>query len=49
VTEYFLTAIETVRANCEHYAEAERRAREQRPRRPVYVDDIAMMGGDGNR
>jgi ATP-dependent 26S proteasome regulatory subunit len=50
VTEYFLTAVEAVRANRERYAEAERRAREQRPRRPVYFDDLAMAGvGDGNR
>jgi ATP-dependent 26S proteasome regulatory subunit len=48
VTEYFLTAVETVRANRERYAEAERRAREQRPRRPVYFDDATVMsGGDG--
>jgi ATP-dependent 26S proteasome regulatory subunit len=35
-TDYFLRAIETVRANKEHYAEAEQRARKQRPQRPVY-------------
>jgi ATP-dependent 26S proteasome regulatory subunit len=32
-TEYFLSAVETVRANKERYAEAEARAREQRPSR----------------
>jgi AAA+ superfamily predicted ATPase len=40
VTEYFLTAVENVRANKERYAEAEARAREQRPSRPVYYDQV---------
>jgi ATP-dependent 26S proteasome regulatory subunit len=35
-TDYFLRAVETVRANKERYAEAEQRARKQRPQRPVY-------------
>jgi SpoVK/Ycf46/Vps4 family AAA+-type ATPase len=35
-TDYFLRAVETVRANKERYAEAELRARKQRPQRPVY-------------
>jgi hypothetical protein len=33
-TEYFLSAVETVRANRQRYAEAEARARQQRPSRP---------------
>jgi ATP-dependent 26S proteasome regulatory subunit len=37
-TDYFLDAIDTVCANKERYAEAEARARQQRPRRPVYFD-----------
>jgi predicted AAA+ superfamily ATPase len=35
-TDYFLRAVETVRANKERYAEAAKRARVQRPQRPVY-------------
>jgi len=38
VSAYFLDAIETVRSNKERYAEAESRARQQRPSRPVYYD-----------
>ena len=38
VTEYFLDAIATLRQNKERYHEAETRAREQRPVRPVYFD-----------
>ena len=34
--EYFLSAVETVRANRERYAEAEARARASRPQRPSY-------------
>ena len=41
-TEYFLSAVETVRANKERYAEAEARARRQRPARPVWYG----MAGD---
>jgi transitional endoplasmic reticulum ATPase len=37
-TEYFLRAVETVRENKARYAEAEARARRQRPARPVYFD-----------
>jgi ATP-dependent 26S proteasome regulatory subunit len=35
-TDYFLRAVDAVRANKERYAEAEQRARKQRPQRPVY-------------
>jgi hypothetical protein len=38
VTEYFLTAADAIRANKQRYAEAESRARRQRPGRPVYYD-----------
>jgi transitional endoplasmic reticulum ATPase len=37
-TEYFLAAVETVRANKARYAEAEARARLQRPARPHWFD-----------
>jgi transitional endoplasmic reticulum ATPase len=37
-TEYFLAAVETVRANKERYAEAEARARQQRPTRAPWFD-----------
>jgi transitional endoplasmic reticulum ATPase len=42
-TDYFLTAIATVRANKARYAEADSRARQQRPRRPAYYDDQERM------
>src|SRR5207237_7616356 len=42
-TEYFLEAIETVRANKGRYAEAEARAREQRPERPAWFDAFPDM------
>jgi predicted AAA+ superfamily ATPase len=38
LTEYFLTAVETVRENKGKYAEAEARARKQRPSRPVFYN-----------
>jgi SpoVK/Ycf46/Vps4 family AAA+-type ATPase len=38
-TDYFLAATQTVRWNKERYADAEQRARKQRPQRPVYFDD----------
>jgi ATP-dependent 26S proteasome regulatory subunit len=38
VTEYFLRAVQTVRDNKEHYAEADARARQLRPSRPVHYD-----------
>src|SRR5215212_5859664 len=41
--EYFLTAVQTVRANKERYAEAEARARARRPQRPPYFD---VAGGE---
>jgi shikimate kinase len=43
-TEYFLRAVETVRDNKARYAEAEARARQQRPARPVYFDHAASDG-----
>jgi transitional endoplasmic reticulum ATPase len=43
-TEYFLSAVETVRSNKERYAEAEAMARQQRPSRPPWFDMAAMMG-----
>jgi ATP-dependent 26S proteasome regulatory subunit len=43
VSDYFLDAIETVRTNKERYIEAEARARQQRPTRPVYFD-VAEAG-----
>jgi ATP-dependent 26S proteasome regulatory subunit len=52
-TDYFLRAIETVRANKARYAEAEARARRQRPLRgPQYdhvgAEEMALAAGDGN-
>jgi shikimate kinase len=44
-TEYFLRAVETVRDNKARYAEAEARARSQRPARPVYFDQGAIAAG----
>jgi len=38
LTEYLLTAVETVRASKQRYTEAEARARRQRPSRPIYFD-----------
>jgi ATP-dependent 26S proteasome regulatory subunit len=38
VTDYFLDAVRTLRANKARYAEADAAAREQRPQRPVYFD-----------
>jgi hypothetical protein len=35
-TDYFLSAIEQVRTNKEHYTQADAAARAQRPRRPAY-------------
>jgi transitional endoplasmic reticulum ATPase len=40
LTDYFLAAVETVRANKERYAQAESRARKQRPQRPVWFDGV---------
>jgi transitional endoplasmic reticulum ATPase len=37
-TDYFLAAVESVRQNKERYAEAEARARTQRPQRPHYFE-----------
>jgi transitional endoplasmic reticulum ATPase len=37
-TDYFLRAVNTVRANKERYASAEQQARSQRPARPAYYD-----------
>ena len=37
-TDYFLSAVETVRTNKERYAEAEARARQQRPARPHWFE-----------
>lgn len=37
-TAYFLSAVGTVRENKARYAQAEARARMQRPARPVYFD-----------
>jgi transitional endoplasmic reticulum ATPase len=42
-TDYFVSAIETVRANKERYAEAESRARAQHPQRPSIFDNFGMM------
>lgn len=47
-TEYFLSAVETVRANKERYAAAEARARQQRPARPHWYEmfnGMASFGG----
>ncbi|HEX3449905.1 MAG TPA: hypothetical protein VHS97_16745, partial [Isosphaeraceae bacterium] len=38
ITDYFLAAIETVRANKLRYAKAEARARANRPPRPPWFD-----------
>jgi hypothetical protein len=37
-TDYFVRAVDAVRANKERYAQAEKRARAQRPQRPVYFE-----------
>jgi transitional endoplasmic reticulum ATPase len=44
--EYFLSAIDTVRANRQRYAEAEARAHARRPQRPSFFDfiDPGMQG-----
>ena len=50
VVEYFLDAVHTVRANKERYAEAEARARAQRPARPSFFEvfeEMASAGGMG--
>jgi ATP-dependent 26S proteasome regulatory subunit len=41
--DYFLRAIETVRANKQRYAEAEARARANRPNRPPFFDFMEMV------
>jgi ATP-dependent 26S proteasome regulatory subunit len=41
-TEYFLAAVETVRANRERYAEAEARARQERPTRAPWFDGSVL-------
>jgi ATP-dependent 26S proteasome regulatory subunit len=46
--EYLLSAVETVRANKERYAEAEARARSNRPTRPAFFDVPAMAMGISN-
>jgi SpoVK/Ycf46/Vps4 family AAA+-type ATPase len=38
VTDYFLDAVATLRANKQRYAEAEGHVREHRPQRPAYFD-----------
>jgi shikimate kinase len=48
LTEYFLEAVATVRANKERYAQAEARARQQRAARPPYFELLgSMMTEDG--
>jgi SpoVK/Ycf46/Vps4 family AAA+-type ATPase len=42
-TTYFLTAVETVRRNKQHYAEAESRARARRPQRPAFFDPMSAL------
>ena len=42
-TDYFLAAIDTVRANKELYAQADARARQQRPVRPVYYGQMPHL------
>jgi transitional endoplasmic reticulum ATPase len=42
-TEYFISAIDTVRRNKEQYAEAEARARTRHPVRPPYFDGFGGM------
>jgi len=46
-TEYFLSAIETVRTNKQQYAEAEARARMRHPVRPPMFDAFSMLAGIG--
>ena len=46
VTAYFTAAVETVRENKARYAEAEARARQQHPSRPVFYDQAPMPGMD---
>ena len=46
--DYLLSAVETVRANKERYAEAEARARANRPARPAFFDIPAMAMGLSN-
>lgn len=47
-TDYFLAAVETVRANKERYAEAETRARQQRPARPHWYETFNGMSFDAD-
>jgi transitional endoplasmic reticulum ATPase len=42
-TTYFLAAVETVRRNKEHYAQAEARARARRPYRPAFFDPMSAI------
>jgi transitional endoplasmic reticulum ATPase len=46
-TAYFLRAVATVRDNKARYAEAEARARSQRPARPAYFDPSYGVPGNG--
>jgi len=46
-TEYFLNAVETVRSNKELYAQAEARARLQRPSRPPWFSMMGAMEAAG--
>ena len=46
-TEYFVEAIETVRANKQRYAEAEERARARHPSRPSMFDTFPMLAAMG--
>jgi transitional endoplasmic reticulum ATPase len=46
-TEYFLSAIETVRTNKQQYAEAEARARMRHPVRPSMFDAFSMLAEIG--
>jgi ATP-dependent 26S proteasome regulatory subunit len=45
-TDYFLAAVETVRANKELYAEAEAQARQQRPTRPAWYSYMESVVED---
>jgi ATP-dependent 26S proteasome regulatory subunit len=45
--DYFLRAIDTVRANKQRYAEAEARARAHRPNRPSFFDFAEMAAVEG--
>jgi SpoVK/Ycf46/Vps4 family AAA+-type ATPase len=48
LTDYFVRAVETVKENKAKYAQAEARARQQRPSRPAFYDQPFLPAMDGD-